>query len=93
MNPPKIGKKTETRISYDYSNAQRRLPLRGRVVPLPPPSQLPQTFNKLQDFRLDVRHRLNGRLAATLQYVYEPSKIFDFAFDPSVIDSIVQSSP
>jgi len=59
---------------------------------LPPPSQLPRTFNKLQDLRLDVRHRLNGRLAATVSYVYEPYRIFDFAFDPSVINSIVQPS-
>ena len=34
----------------------------------------------------------DGRLAATLSYVYEPSRIFDFAFDPSVINSIVQPS-
>ena len=59
---------------------------------MPPPSQLPETFNKLQDFRLDVRHRLSQRLVATLSYVYEPSRIFDFAFDPSVINSIVQPS-
>ena len=42
--------------------------------------------------RLDVRHRLTEQLAATLSYVYEPYRIFDFAFDPSVINSIVQPS-
>ena len=41
---------------------------------------------------MDVRHRLNGRLAATLSYVYEPYRIYDFAFDPSVINGIVQPS-
>ena len=89
-HPPRIGN-TEARISYDYAYS------RGNYVyavgsALPTPSQLPQVFNKLQDFRLDVRHRVNGRLAATLSYVYEPYRIFDFAFDPSVINSIVQPS-
>jgi MtrB/PioB family decaheme-associated outer membrane protein len=89
--PPRIGANTEARVSYDYAKA------RGDffyvVGPaLPPPSQLPETFNKLQDFRLDIRHRLTGRLAGTLTYVYEPYRIFDFAFDPSVINSIVQPS-
>jgi MtrB/PioB family decaheme-associated outer membrane protein len=91
VHPPRIGPNTETRLSYDYAHA------RGDFVyavgpALPTPSQLPQTFNKLQDFRVDVRHRLSGRLAATASYVYEPLRIFDFAFDPSVIDSIVQPS-
>jgi MtrB/PioB family decaheme-associated outer membrane protein len=90
-HPPRIGANTEIRVAYDYSYA------RGNFVyavgpALPPPSQLPRTFNKLQDFRLDARHRLTRSLAATLSYVYEPYRIFDFAFDPSVIDGIVQPS-
>jgi hypothetical protein len=89
--PPRIGKNTEARLSYDFAHSY------GDYVyavgpALPAPSQLPEVYNKLQDFRLDVRHRLNGRLAATFEYVYEPYRIFDFAFDPSVIDSIVQPS-
>jgi MtrB/PioB family decaheme-associated outer membrane protein len=90
VQPPQFGK-TEARLTYDYSNA------RGRYVynvgpALPPPSQLPETYNKLQDLRLDVRHRLGSRWAANFNYVYEPYKIFDFAFDPSVINSIAQPS-
>jgi hypothetical protein len=89
--PPRIGPNTEVRFAYEYAHA------RGNFVyqvgpALPTPSQLPETFNKLQDLRLDVRHRINRRLVGTLSYVYEPSKIFDFAFDPSVINSIVQPS-
>lgn len=89
--PPRIGANTEMRLSYDYAKA------RGNFVyevgsALPPPSQLPETFNKLQHFRFDVRHRLTQQLVATFSYAYEPSRIFDFAFDPSVIDSIVQPS-
>ena len=34
--------------------------------PLPPPSQLPNVFNKLQQLHIDVRHRLSNRLAATV---------------------------
>jgi MtrB/PioB family decaheme-associated outer membrane protein len=90
-SPPRIGGNTEVRLAYEYAHARGNFFY--EVGPaLPPPSQLPETFNKLQDFRLDVRHRLTRRLVATLSYVYEPSRIFDFAFDPSVINSIVQPS-
>ncbi len=91
LRPPRFGANTEARLSYDFAYAYGDFVY--AVGPaLPTPSQLPETYNKLQDFRLDVRHRLTGRLAATLSYVYEPSRIFDFAFDPSVINSIVQPS-
>jgi MtrB/PioB family decaheme-associated outer membrane protein len=90
VQPPRWGK-TEARVSYEYAHA------RGNFVynvgpALPTPSQLPETFNKLQDLRVDVKHRLNRRWAATIGYRYEPLSIFDFAFDPSVIDSIAQPS-
>ena len=91
VNSPRIGRNTEVRFAYEYAQA------RGNFVyevgsALPAPSQLPETFNKLQDFRLDVRYRLHRRLVATVSYVYEPSEIFDFAFDPTVVNSIVQPS-
>src|SRR5688572_24266880 len=91
IQPPRIGRNTEARLSYDYAYARGNF-VYGVGPALPSPSQLPQTFNKLQDLRVDVRHRINGRLAATLSYVYEPYRIYDFAFDPSVINSIVQPS-
>ena len=79
------------RVSYDYSNAT------GDYVyavgpALPAPSQLPEVYNKLQQFKFDLRHRLWGRTAATFAYTYEPFKVYDFAFDPTVVDSIVQPS-
>ncbi len=90
LNPPRF-RNTEARFSYDYAYS------RGHYVyevgpALPPPSQLPTVFNKLQDFRADIRHRLSGGLAATVSYLYEPYRVFDFAFDPTVINSIVQPS-
>jgi MtrB/PioB family decaheme-associated outer membrane protein len=92
LRPPRFGR-TETRFSYEYAHA------RGGYVygvvqggPLPPPSQLPEVFNKLQELRADVRHRLSNRLAATFSYLYEPFRVFDFAFDPSVINGIAQPS-
>ena len=92
VKPPRFGA-TEARFSYDISDA------RANYVygippgsPLTPPVQLPEAYNKLQELRLDVRHRLSTRLAATVSYMYEPFKVFDFAMDPSVIDSIVQPS-
>jgi hypothetical protein len=91
--PPRIGPNTEARISYDYSLAK------GNYVqmvvpggPLPTPSPLPEVFNKLQQLHIDVRHRITNRLAATLSYLYEPFRVYDFAFDPSVVNSIVQPS-
>jgi hypothetical protein len=49
-------------------------------------------FNKLQQFRVDVRHRLSSRLAASVSYLYEPFRVYDFAFDQTVVDGIVQPS-
>lgn len=90
---PRIGRHTEARLSYDYSHAKGKY-LYGVVAggPLPPPSQLPDVFNKLQQLHVDVRHRLSSRLAATFSYLYEPFRVYDFAFDQTVIDSIVQPS-
>jgi MtrB/PioB family decaheme-associated outer membrane protein len=91
--PPRIGRNTETRLSYDISDAS------GDYLytivpggPLPAPSQLPEVFNKLQQFHLDVRHRINDKLAATFSYLYEPFRVYDFAFDPTVVNGIVQPS-
>jgi hypothetical protein len=49
-------------------------------------------FNKLQQLHIDVRHPINDRLAASVSYLYEPFRVFDFAFDPSVVNGIVQPS-
>jgi hypothetical protein len=49
-------------------------------------------FNKLQQLHVDVRHRLTNRAVLAFSYLYEPFRVFDFAFDPSVVDSIVQPS-
>ena len=93
VTPPRIGRNTEARVSYDYAKARSNF-LYAVVPggPLPEPAQLPEVFNKLQELRLDVRHRLTNRLAATLSYLYEPFDVYDFAFDRSVIDSIAQPS-
>ena len=93
LTPPRIGERTEARLSYDYSHA------RGNYFyaivpggPLTPPNQLPEVYNKLQQLRVDVRHRLTQRLGARLGYLYEPFRVYDFAFDPTVVNSIVQPS-
>ena len=86
------GNRTRSGYGSSASICARTVPSLSTFPALPTPSQLPEVFNKLQELRLDVRHRLTGRLAATLSYEYEPSRIFDFAFDPSVINGIVQPS-
>jgi len=91
--PPRIGRNTEVRFSYDYSHAEGSnvytIPVGS---PITAPNQLPAVFNKLQQLHIDVRHRLTTKLAASFSYLYEPLRIFDYAFDPSVVNSIVQPS-
>ena len=92
-NPPRIGPNTEIRVAYDFSYAEGNyLYAIPAGSPIPPPNQLPDVFNKLQQLHLDVRHRLSSRLAASFSYLYEPLSIYDFAFDPSVVNGIAQPS-
>jgi hypothetical protein len=93
VTPPRIGRNTEARLVYDYSDA------RANYVyaippgsPLVPPNQLPEAYNVLHDLRAELRHRLSNRLALTVSYLFENFKVYDFALDPSVINSIVQPS-
>jgi MtrB/PioB family decaheme-associated outer membrane protein len=93
VTPPKFGPNTEARLSYDFSYAE------GNYLytivpggPLATPSQLPKVYNKLQQLHLDVRHRITPKLALVVTYLYEPFSVYDFAFDPSVINGIAQPS-
>jgi putative beta-barrel porin MtrB/PioB len=94
--PPKIGANTEARFSYDYSYALGSYLYTTdpgwTSVGLVPPNQLPDVYNKLQQLHIDVRHRLTNKLAASFSYLYEPFRVYDFAFDRSVVNSIVQPS-
>ena len=91
--PPRIGRNTEVRFSYDFSHAEgNNLYTIPAGSPIPTPNQLPEVFNKLQQLHIDARHRLTNNLAATFSYLYEPLRIYDFAFDPSVVNGIVQPS-
>jgi MtrB/PioB family decaheme-associated outer membrane protein len=93
VTPPRIGPNTEVRASYDISHAEGdyfyTIPAGS---PITTPNQLPNVFNKLQQLHVDVRHRLSNRLAATFSYLYEPFRVYDFAFDRTVVNSIVQPS-
>ncbi len=92
-NPPRIGRGTEIRVAYDFSHAEGSyLYAIPAGSPIPPPNQLPDVFNKLQQLHIDVRHRLSSRLAASFSYLFEPLSLYDFAFDPSVVNGIVQPS-
>jgi hypothetical protein len=91
--PPRIGEKTEIRVSYDFSHAEGNyLYAIPAGSPITSPNQLPNVFNKLQQLHIDLRHRVSERLAATFSYLYEPFRVYDFAFDPSVVNGIVQPS-
>jgi len=93
LTPPRFGPSTEARLSYDFSYAE------GSYLytivpggPLSAPSQLPAVYNKLQQLHLDVRHRLTHNVQIAGTYLYEPFRVYDFAFDPSVVNGIVQPS-
>ena len=48
-NPPRIGRNTEIRVAYDFSYAEGNyLYTIPAGSPIPPPNQLPNVFNKLQ---------------------------------------------
>ena len=83
--PPRIGRNTEARVSYDFSYARGQLPLRAScpAARCRRRRSCPNVFNKLQQLHLDVRHRLSNQLAATFSYLYEPFRVYDFAFDPT----------
>jgi hypothetical protein len=91
--PPRIGKNTEVRFSYDFSDARaNNIYTIPAGSPITPPNQLPEVFNRLQQLHIDARHRLTRNLAASFSYLYEPLDIFDYAFDSSVVNSIAQPS-
>jgi len=91
--PPRIGKNTEVRFSYDFSDARaNNLYTIPAGSPITPPNQLPEVFNKLQQLHLDARYKVTKNVVGTFSYLYEPLKIFDYAFDPSVVNGIVQPS-
>jgi MtrB/PioB family decaheme-associated outer membrane protein len=91
--PPRFRRNTEARVSYDYSYAEGSyfyaIPPGS---PITPPNQLPNVYNKLQQLHLDVRHKVTNQWVATLSYLYEPFRVYDFAFDPSVVNGIAQPS-
>jgi len=81
------------RFSYDFSHAEGNyLYAIPAGSPIPAPNQLPNVFNKLQQLHIDARHRLSARIAASFSYLYEPLSLYDFAFDPSVVNGIAQPS-
>jgi MtrB/PioB family decaheme-associated outer membrane protein len=91
--PPRIGPNTEVRITYDFSHAAgNNLYTIPAGSPIAPPNQLPEVFNQLQQLHIEARHRIKKDLAATFSYLYEPLNIYDYAFDPSVINGIAQPS-
>ena len=93
LTPPRMGRNTEARLVYDYSDARANY-VYGIAPgsPLVPPNQLPEAYNTLQELRAELRHRLSSRLAATVSYAFEKFRVYDFAMDPSVVDGIVQPS-
>ena len=93
LTPPRMGRDTETRLVYDYSEARANyIYAIPPGSPLVPPNQLPEAYNTLHELRAELRHRLSRQLAATVSYAFENFKVYDFALDPTVVDGIVQPS-
>src|SRR4030095_6014490 len=91
--PPRIARNREWRLSSASSHgAANNVYTIPAGSPSAPPNQLPEVFNKLQQLHIDARYRITKNLAGTFSYLYEPLKIFDYAFDPSVVNGIIQPS-
>ena len=90
VKSPRIGGNTEVRFAYEYATPAGTTSTRSD----PHCRRRPVTRNVQQAAGSPARRAASGdrRVVATLSYVYEPSEIYDFAFDPSVINSIVQPS-
>ena len=81
------------RFSYDFSHAAaNNLYAIPAGSPIVTPNQLPEVFNKMQQLHIDARRRLTNNLVATFSYLYEPFRVYDFAFDQSVVNGIAQPS-
>ena len=90
VQPPRLGTRTEMRVSYDYSNATGNYVY--EVGPaLPPPSQLPAVYNKLQQFKFDLRHRLGAARPRRSPTPTNRSRS-RLRVRSTVVDSIVQPS-
>ena len=94
VTPPRFGEKTEARLSYDFSHAEGSyLYTVGRDRAAYRHHLSSRTSStSCSSCIVDVRHRISNRLAATFSISYEPFRVYDFAFDPSVVNSIVQPS-
>ena len=94
VTPPRIGATprrgspttTPTRAATTSTGSCRAARCRRR-------HQLPEVFNKLQQLQLDVRHRSRRpHWPPPCRTSTSRSRVYDFAFDPTVVNSIVQPS-
>jgi len=93
MDLLKIIRKTDVRVSYNFSRADSTY-VYG-VAPnstLPVPVQLPPLYNKLQRATADVRYYLTTHLAVGGAYLFDKYDVNDFAFNPETLSSIAQPS-
>ena len=94
VNPPRIGQIRRSAFTSRLQPREGQLPLRPsrRAALYRRPISCPTCSTSCSSSHLDVRHRLSSRLAALVLIAYEPLSIYDFAFDPSVVNGIVQPS-
>src|SRR4030095_837542 len=91
--PPRIGRNTEVRFSYDFSHAAaNNLYTIPAGSPIVTPNQLPEVVNKLAQLHIHGRPRIQKTLGGPFSSLCEPLRIYDYAFDPSVVNGIVQPS-
>jgi hypothetical protein len=89
----KLVKKTDIRLSYNYSHASSTyLYLLPANTTLPPVQQLPPVVNEFQRGTLDARYHLTNHAAVGLVYWYDQYRVQDYALGPQITSTIAQPS-
>ena len=92
--PPRIGREHRGAVLLRLQLRGGQLPLHDRPAgsPIPPPNQLPNVYNKLQQLHIDVRHRLSNRAGGDVLVSLRAVPRLRLRVRPSVVNGIVQPS-
>jgi len=93
MDLLKLLRKTDVRLSYDFSHAKSQY-IYG-LAPnstLAPPVQLPSVVNELQRGTVEMRYHLSHHFGVGLWYWFDKYTVNDFAMGAETLTTIAQPS-
>lgn len=93
MDLLKLARKTDFRLTYNYSHAETTY-IYGLApnTTLPPVVQLPQVVNTLQRATADLRYHFTSHFGAGFVYWFDKYAVNDFATSAQTLNSISQPS-